>query len=58
MTRLLVAALILLALTDFASAQTPADDAQDKTRMKPGPYPTEFQISGTAGEERWCLPLG
>jgi hypothetical protein len=49
MKRLLAAALILSALTDFASAQAPADDAQDKTRMKPGPYPTEFQISGTAG---------
>jgi hypothetical protein len=49
MKRLLAAALILSAFTDCASAQTPADDAQDKTRMKPGPYPTEFQISGTAG---------
>jgi hypothetical protein len=46
---LLAAALILSALPDFAAAQTPPDDAQDKTRVKPGPYPTEFQISGTAG---------
>jgi hypothetical protein len=50
MKRLLAAALILSAVGDFASAQTPADDAQDKTRVKPGPYPTEFQIAGTAGE--------
>jgi hypothetical protein len=49
MKRSLAAALILSALTDFAAAQTPPDDAQDKTRVKPGPYPTEFQISGTAG---------
>ena len=46
----LAAALILSALTDLASAQPPADDARDKTRVKPGPYPTEFQVSGTAGE--------
>jgi hypothetical protein len=46
MKRLLAAALTIFAASTYSASAQDSANPQDKTRAKPGPYPTKFQISG------------